>query len=122
VSFNVFFQPCRFDGEPIKKTNRLTGEEQLIVPNGSLTPAEESAIRAVLTQANAEGPDDFECYVVRTEDGGGAEIFARDLAEGCMVNPWELTPRTLELLFNLLKAGNWVMLPAMEGDLAITTS
>jgi hypothetical protein len=122
MSFDIFFQPCRFGGKPVKQKNPFTGEEQSVVPNESLTPAEEKAVRAVLKNANAKGPDDFGYYVVETNDGGGAEVSTDKLRDSCMVSVRGLTPGLVRFLFDVLKAGNWVMLPAMATNIAITSS
>lgn len=122
MSFVIFFQPCRFSGEPVKQKNPFTGEEQSLVPNESLTPAEENAVRVVLKHANAKGPDDFGYYVVETDDGCGAEVCASNLRDSCMVSVRGLTPGLVRFLFDLLKAGNWVMVPAMEPNIAISCS
>lgn len=37
-----------------------------------------------------------------------------------MVAVRNLTPALVQFLFDLLQAGRWVMLPAMEGNIAVT--
>jgi hypothetical protein len=54
------------------------------------------------------------CCTVDFNDGGAAEVFADRLKSGCMVALRGMTPEVSQFLFELLKAGNWVMLPAME--------
>lgn len=122
MSFDIFFQPCRFTGTQVVKTNPFTGESQSFSSNEPLNDAELKAVRQVLKQANAHGPDEHACYVVQLGDGGGAEIFGDQLATGCMAALRGMTPDLIQFLFDLLKAGNWVMLPAMEDAVAITTS
>jgi hypothetical protein len=70
----------------------------------------------------ARGPDEFGCYVVEFGDGGGAEVFASDLGDGCMAAVRGLTPDLLGFLFDLLGAADWVMMPAMEGNPAIVSA
>jgi hypothetical protein len=122
MSFDIFFQPCRFGDRPIERMNPLTGKPQSSLPNEPLTPAELDAVRHLLERTEAAGPDEHGCYVVRFGDGGGAEVFGGDLRTGCMVAVRGITPDLLQFLIDLLRAGNWVMLPAMEGDIAITAS
>jgi hypothetical protein len=55
-------------------------------------------------------------------DGGSAEIFADDLSTGCTAVVRGITPDLLRFLFYMLGAADWVMLPAMEGNPAITSS
>jgi hypothetical protein len=122
LGFDIFFQPCRFSGRPVVKNNPFTGEVMSILPEEPLSDAEVKAVRQVLKQVEALGPDEYGCYVVELKDGGGAEVFADDLKTGCMVTLRGITPILIHFLFDLLKAGNWVMLPAMEDTVAITTS
>ncbi len=120
MSFDIFYQPCRYGSKLVKRINPLTKEEESVLPNEPLTPPELKAVRGVLKGANAEKPDKFGCYVVELEDGGGAEVFGKDLANGCMVALRGLTPGVVTFLLDLLRAGNWVMCPAMEDNIAIT--
>lgn len=122
MSFDVFFQPCRFTGSPIIKKNPFTDEDLTTFPNEPLSELEVKAVQDVLKRANATNPDEHGCYVVQLGDGSGAELFGSDLATGCMVALRGITSELIQFLFDLLQAGNWVMLPAMEDALAITTS
>jgi hypothetical protein len=122
MSFDIFFQPCRFTGTAEIKKNPFTGEALSVPLNEPLSDVELQAVQQVLKRANAQGPDDQGCYVVQLEDGGEAEVFGSDLANSCMVALQGMTDDLLRFLFDLLKAGNWVMLPAMEDPVAITTS
>lgn len=112
MSFDIFFQPCRF-----------TGDAQAVLSNEPLSPAELKAVQQVLERADAHGPDQHGCYVVQLDDGGGAEVFSSSgLASGCMVALGGITADLLQFLFELLDAGNWVMIPAMADTAAITTA
>ncbi|HEY7158723.1 MAG TPA: hypothetical protein VH575_32565 [Gemmataceae bacterium] len=122
MSFDIFIQPCRFAGSPIVKRNPFTGEAQSVLPNEPLNTAELKAVQQVLKRAKACGPDEHGCYIVQLSDGGEAEVFGGELAMGCMVALRGMTADLLQFLFDLLKAGNWVMLPAREDAVAIATS
>src|SRR5262249_12389448 len=91
-------------------------------PNESLTNGEVKSVKSVLKKAGAEGPDEFEYYKIDFSDGAVAEVTANDLANGCKVSVWGLTPSLLQLLFDLMTAGKWIMLPVMEETMAITSS
>ena len=56
MSFDIFFQPCRFRGTTVQKTNTFTGKVQSVLANEPLTAAELEAVQNVLKQANAHGP------------------------------------------------------------------
>ena len=122
MSFDIFFQPCRFTGKPVEMKNLFTGEVQLTVPNQTLTADELAAVQRVLHDGMTDGPDEFGCYRVQLPDGGSAEVYGNDLVTGCMVSLRGLSPDLAGFLMDMLKAGNWVMLPAMEESMAITAS
>jgi hypothetical protein len=122
MSFDIFFQPCRYTGELVTKKNRLTGKVQSVVLSEPLSDMELNDVQQVFRRANAHSPDEFGCYVVQLEDGGSAEVFGSKLATGCMVALRGMTGDLIQFLFDLLKAGNWVMLPAMEDNVAIISS
>ncbi len=122
MSFDIFFQPCRFGATPVEKQNRLTGQTKPVLPIEPLTAEEVRAVQAVLDKATTHGPDKFGCHVVRFQDGGGAEVFAKNLETGCMVAVRGITPGLLQFLIDLLKAGNWSMIPAMEDVVVIVSA
>jgi hypothetical protein len=122
MSFDLFFQPCRSGNEPVERRNPFTGEIQTSLPVEPLSAENVRAIRAVLAGVGACGLDEFGCFVVELGDGGVAEVFASDLATGCMVAIRDLTPDLLRFLHDLLIAAEWVLLPAMEGNPAIVKS
>jgi hypothetical protein len=121
VSFDIFYQPGRFGTEPVEKKNPFTGEVQAVLPAEPLTPRDLDAVKDVLGRVTAVGPDDHGCYFVRLGDGGEVEVHAgHGFETGCMTAiHGGLTADSLRFLLDLLKAADWVMLPAMEGNPAI---
>jgi hypothetical protein len=122
MGFDIFFSPGRQGTERIERTNPFTGLPMTVLPTIPLSDDELAAVRKVFERAKARGPDEYGCYVVELADGGGAEVFAKDVADGCMVTVRGLSPDCLRFLFDLLKAAEWVMFPAMEGNPAIVSS
>jgi hypothetical protein len=122
MSFDIFFQPCRFGRTPIETWDQFTGKSRPVFPNEPLTASELQAVQAVLDKAAVHRPDNTACHAVRVEDGGRAEVFARDLGNGCMVAVRGITPGLLGFLLELLTAGNWSMIPTMEDTVAIVPS
>lgn len=123
MSFDIFFQPCRFGGKKVKKKNPFTGKVQESLPNEPLSDAEVKAVTKVVKKASADDPSEHGCYFVSFKDGGRAEVYGDNLSESCMVaNRGQLTADLMEFLFDLLEAGKWAMLPAMEDSVAITCS
>lgn len=122
MSFDIFFQTCRFGTTLVEEKNPSTGMVRSVLPSDPLMPSEFTALRAVLKKVTARGPDEFGCYVVQFPDGGSAEVFGCELEQHCMVAVRGTTPDLFRFLFDILMAGNWVMLPAMEDAVAITCS
>lgn len=122
MSFDLFYRPCRFGSEPVEVENPFTGEVHVALPTKPLTPRDQEAIRDVLRGNNAAEPDQHGCYLIECRDGGAADVYAgHDLKTGCIVTlTLGLTPDLLRFLFDLLRAADWVMLPAMEGNPTIT--
>lgn len=122
MGLDAVFLPCRFTGIPVVKTNPFTGAEQTVVPHEPLNATELHAVRHVLTKAEAEGPDENGDYVIQSGDSGVAEVAADDLENGCMVTLRGMTSEIEQFLFDLLGAAEWVMHPAMDDFISITTS
>jgi hypothetical protein len=114
--------PCRYGQTPIDAPDRAAGATRKVPSNESLTQEELLAVRAVLSQAGASNGGQCDFFVPMLEDGGYAEVFCRDIQVGCMVALRGITPHVLKFLFNLLQAGNWVMIPAMPDTRSIATS
>ena len=78
-------------------------------------------MQAVLDKVVPKGPDEF-CYVVAFDDGTEARVYATDLSKGCMVSFRCPTLALFQFAFEIMKAGNWAMLPAMESEVAVVCS
>jgi hypothetical protein len=122
MSFDIFYQTCRYGDEFVDVRDPETGKVESIRRNDNLNAAELAAVMDVLHRANASGPSENGCYHVEFEDRGYAEIFSDHLEGGCMVALRGMSPLLLQFLFDLLRAGRYVMIPAMEDTAAITTS
>ncbi|WP_165231879.1 hypothetical protein [Aquisphaera insulae] len=122
MSFDLFYVPCRFGTEAVEKANPFTGEVKVVLPNLPLSIHDRDAVRDVIDRAGGVVSDGFESYLVQFRDGGVAEIFSRSKLEtGCMVAIRRgLTTELLRFLFDLLGAADWILLPAMEGNPAMT--
>ncbi len=123
MGFDIFFVRSRFRDEKVEKKNPFTGEVMSVRPQEPLTDSELRAVRGVLRGAGATEPDEFGYCLIEFEDGGDAEVHTSRLEEGCGVTLRSgLSPDCLRFLLDLLKAAEWVMLPAMEGNPAIVSS
>jgi hypothetical protein len=121
MSFDILYQPCRFGAEPVEQKNPFTGQVQTVLPVKPLSDDDLRVVQEVLEKAGAVVPDEFGCYVVQLGDGGAAEVHAGHLETGCMVAlHGGLTRDLLQFLFDLLRSADWIMLPAMEGNPAIS--
>ena len=121
MSFDVFFRPCRYDGTTERRRNPFTNKIQEFPRNGPLSEVEVSAVRDALERAGARGPDDDGTYVAMFADGANAEIFADNLANGCMfaIRGAGVTPSLARLLFEVMVAGNWVLTGTGEENLVL---
>jgi hypothetical protein len=124
MSFDLFFQPCRYDGTMVKQTNPFTHELSEVAHNAPLSDSEVEAVHGVLSRHGASSPDTHGCRVYGSEDGASAEIFADGLAEGCMfaIRGAGVTPSLAKLLFEVMHAGNWVLISAGDGSFVIAPS
>ena len=118
MSFDVFFEPCRYDGTTDRRVNPFTKQVQDVPRNTPLSEVEVAAVSSVLDRAGAQPPDEHGCRVVRFPDGGSAEIFTNELSRGCMfsIRGVGVTPALAQLLFDVMVAGGWVLMPAGGGD------
>jgi hypothetical protein len=121
MSFDLFYQPCHFGTEPVERKDASAGEVQTDLPVKPLSADDLKSVQRVLAR-DAQGPDELGDFIVEAGDGGAAEIFCTDLSTGVMVSVRSLTPHVLRFLFDLLKAADWVLLPAMEDSAAIVSS
>jgi hypothetical protein len=122
MSFDIFFVRLRFEAETVERKNPFTGEVMKARPEQPLTPEELEAVQEVLAEFGAREPDRHGWYVPDFGDGGVAEVVGSDLSTGCQVAIRRLTPETVRFLFGMLRAADWAMFPAMEGNPAIVSS
>jgi hypothetical protein len=122
VSFDVFFQPCRFVVTPRPGESHPSRTPVDARYSEPLTPIEEEAVRGILVRASPRGCDEHGCWVVEVADGGSAEVFVKDLGTSCTFALRGVTPALVRLMFDILVAGNWVILPALERSGAIAAS
>lgn len=124
MSFDVHFQPCRYDGTTRERINPFTKKPQSVPHNEPLSAEEISAVLAVFERAGATGPDEEGCRVINLADGGHAEIFGGDRGDGCMfaIRGAGVTPLLAQLLFEVMVAGNWVLMESGEDDVVIAPS
>jgi hypothetical protein len=123
MGFDIFYLRSRFRDEMVEQKNPFTGEVKSVRPQEPLSDSELQAVRDVLRRAEATEPDEFGFCLVEFEDGGDAEVHTSRLEEGCGVTLRSgLSPDCLQFLLDLLKAAEWAMFPAMEGNPAIVSS
>jgi hypothetical protein len=122
MSFDLHFQPCRFDGTKEQRYNPFTKQLQDVPRNEPLSATEVSAVLEVLKRACPAGPDEEGCHAAHFADGSSAEIFAQDVRSGCMVaiRGAGVTLALATFLFDLMVAGSWVLLG--EEDIVLAPS
>ena len=114
MSFDVYFQPCRYGVVPERTWQPPNQEPAKGAQGEPLTLVEQQAVRSILTRVCPRGPDKQGCWQVEVDDGGGAEVYTKDLRKGCLVALRGVTPDLVKLMFEILVAGNWVMLPTHD--------
>jgi hypothetical protein len=121
MSFDIHFQPCGYDGTTERRKNPFTGKLQDFPRNQPLSRAETDAVLAVFKEAGATARDSDDVYTVRFSDGASVEIFAKDLGDGCMfaIRGAGVTPLLAKLLFDVMTAGNWVIMGTGDEDVVI---
>lgn len=120
MSYDVFFAPCRYDGTTEHRRNPFTGQMQDVPRNAPLSEAEVAAVRAALVRVGAkDGGDDV--YLVQLADGANAEVYAKDLQDGCMfaIRGAGVTPLLAQLLFDVMVAGSWTLAGTGDEDFVI---
>jgi hypothetical protein len=106
VSFDVFLE--RFEaGEPAEVDRR--------------------SVRQVLSTASCRGPDEFGFYVVGFSDGVEVEFSAKGLESqdpftGCALHIRGFGDDLIRFIFHLARAGDMVVMPAMEGNPLVLVS
>jgi hypothetical protein len=83
-------------------------------------------VLAVLKSNKYDGPDKFGYYIVEFPDGGDVEFSAKGLEAtddftGCSFSIHGVSAHLSEFMFEIAKAGDMVMLPAMEDFVSILT-
>jgi len=106
VSFDVFLS--RFD-------------------KGESAEAPRHAVREVLGATDYSGPDEFGFYLVTFPDGVDVEFSARGLESegdftGCAFHIRGFGSHLVKFILEVARAGNMVMMPAMEGNPLILVS
>jgi hypothetical protein len=123
MGFDLFFIRSRSRDEMVEKANPFTREVMSVRLVEPLTDSELQAVREVLRRAGVPELDRSGYSLIQFGDGGAAEVHTSGLEEGCAVTLREcLSPDCLRFLFDLLRAAEWVLLPAMEGNPAIVAS
>ena len=115
MGFDLFFIRSRSRDEMVEKTNPFTREVMSVRLLEPLTDSELQAVREVLRGAGGPELDQTGYSLIQFGDGGAAEVHTSGLEEGCAVTLREsLSPDCLRFLLDLLRAAEWVMLPAMD--------
>ncbi len=127
MSFDIFFHTCNLGSRKKRSKNPFTGKSITTFDDPGLTDEERGAVAELVRTLNAEGPDDFGFYTLLFADGGGAELYAKGLAngakcDGCSVQTHGLTSDLVSFLFQLSRRGNMILTPAATGVGSLATS
>jgi hypothetical protein len=89
--------------------------------------ANRELVQAILETAEYTGPDKFGFYTLNFPDGVDVELSAAGLDgigafAGCAFHIRSMGPRLIKFILEIAKAGDFVILPAMEDFVPILTS
>jgi len=106
MSFDVFLQ--RFVGGEPAEVNR-------------------DSVRAILMASSHSGPDEYGYFIVKFPDGVDVELSAKGLDgggsfTGCAFRAQGLSSNLAAFIFEIAKAGDMVVLPAMEDFVPILSA
>jgi hypothetical protein len=95
--------------------------------DGKAVEVDRRPVRDVLATADYRGPDDFGFYVVAFPDGVEVEFSARGLESeesftGCAFHIRGIGDGLLKFMFDVARAGDMVIIPAMEGNPLVLVS
>jgi hypothetical protein len=95
--------------------------------NGQPADANPEPVRRVLMTRQHSGPDTYGFYRVRFADDDEVEFSAKGLDGaasfgGCAFHVRRLSPHLFAFLWDIAKAGELVLLPAMKDSIAILSS
>jgi hypothetical protein len=87
--------------------------------NGKPAEVSREPVLAVLRTTKFSGPDDFGVYTVEFPDGQEVEFSAEGLQgcgefTGCSFEIRDMSPHLVRFVFEIARAGDMVMIPAME--------
>ncbi|PQO36552.1 hypothetical protein [Blastopirellula marina] len=110
--------------DPIERFDDQTGLPIQERPHLPMTPAEQSAVKALLDDAAGE-PIETAGGVVRLSDGGDFQVACagekpRYVEEFTLRVDRELTPNLLDFVISLLDAGNLILLTSPPDQAAIS--
>jgi hypothetical protein len=116
MSFDIYFVPSRESCQIVERRNPLANELESV----RILDAESlAAVAATLTQHGAKKTAEAG-LVLSTRDGGRADVFLTK--ESCMFAVRSgLTPNVAALLFDVLRAGQWLMFAASGEDVIAAT-
>jgi len=127
MSFEIAFQTCNLSDKTEEIVNPFTGETIEAPVGECVTEDERRAVSRLLATAGAPHADDFGCYTPGFSDGSSAEVFFDGLSGnpefgGGTVALRGISEEICRFLYELAAAGNFAILPAMEGDFVLVTS
>jgi hypothetical protein len=123
-------------GTPLAAERQALGLQDVVVSfdvflqrfaNGERAEVDRLPVREVLRAATYRGPDDFGFYVVAFPDGVEVEFSARGLESEksfteCAFHIHGIGDGLMKFVFDVARAGDMVIIPAMEGNPLVMVS
>ena len=127
MSFDLHLHTCRLGKRVRKSINPFTNEPILVPIDRGLNASQRKAVRKLITEVKAIGPDPDGYYKLTFSDGGMANVCIGSLdAEP----PWiafhveiqVMTDELIAFVYRLAQSGNMSILPIMQDAVPLLTS
>lgn len=127
MSIEVLYHTCNLGNKKTKVQNPFTGEMFETIRDDGLSVEELAAVTQLLAESKAKGPDSYGIYSISFGDGAIAHVELDDgersgACEGCVVTFRKSTPQLARFVFDLSRAGNMIMTPAIADSVDLVTS
>jgi hypothetical protein len=127
MTFNIHFHTCHLSKRVRKGINPFTKEPVLFPIDRGLNASERKAVRSLLAEVNAIGPNPDGYYKVTFADGGIANACIGSLdgkhpSIAFYVEVEVMTDELVAVLYKLAQSGNMAIIPDMQDAVPLLTS
>ena len=126
MSFDILMHSSHHSGRKSEVFDPFTGGTRVTAIDDPLTDEERTAVQLLLSQYGAESADECGYYTPTFDDGTSIILHFEGLVDdpkflGGMISLRANSDAIVKFLFEIADAGNFVMIPMMEGNPEIDT-